>query len=578
MAKIPSVQDFGGTPTPAASRPMPNIPATGRGVQEGANIMSADANRAGSGTTALARGLETAGGIISKAEDDIRSGQEAVSRVRDIGAYSEAAAAELRRLQTEGDLSSLEVTRGYGKFLKDQQADVLQNHAGSPESRLRLEQRLEQVRFQMAGQAGELGTAAQRKLIDDAFGKNLNGLVARVEQDPSQIPQLFQSLDGIIEDMAPAATPEMERAWRSVGRETIVLTAMENLIDRGAWRAVQEILDDAPGMDEILSPAARQKVRDKIALTRQEQRKAAAPVKLGQGEILVDPVTGQKIASGEAKTEKLVEIFDETSPTKSRLVPESQASGLPGRERQPVVSITQQGETEMAKQLGKLDAERVVKAEDDAQLAYRTLAEVDRMSAAIESGRFTTGVFSDARVFLSRLADFVGASDDVKKIVGDAATSDTLDAAASRLGIEAAQNLSRLTNMSLTFIKDSLPSLARTPEGNRVLLEVMKRTAGRQIQHASLMDQYIQRHGTLRPENEKTYFQAVRDLEEEDPVITPELRKRIVDGSKDAPKSFTEIIKDVGKSQTLSKQEEVDKLEPGTEFIWGPTGQKLRKQ
>ena len=244
-------------------------------------------------------------------------------------------------------------------------------------------------------------------------------------------------------------------------------------------------------------------------------------------------------------------------------------------ERAPVISITQEGETAMAKELGKRDAERIDKLENDAQQAFRTLAEVERMSAAVESGRFTTGVFSDARVFLARLADFVGASEDTRELLGDAATADTLDAAANRLGVEAAQKLGRITNMSLQFVRDSLPNLTRTPEGNRILMEVMRRTSEREIQLASLAEDFLQRYNTLRPKDERTYFQAVRDLEQEDPVITPELRQRIVEGSRQPAKSFKDLFG--GGPKELSTQAEIDALKSGTEFIWKPTGTPMRK-
>lgn len=289
---------------------------------------------------------------------------------------------------------------------------------------------------------------------------------------------------------------------------------------------------------------------------------------------------GEEVASVPAKeeAEPLVEIFDVDSPTKTRFVRESEAAGQPGRKRTPIISITNQSETALAKELGKLDAERIGELEDNAQQAFRTLAEVERMSAAVESGRFTTGVFSDFRVFLSRFATFVGASEETLGLLGDAATADTLDAASNRLGVEAAQKLGRITNMSLQFVRDSLPNLTRTPEGNRILMEVMRRTAEREIQLASLAEDFIQRHNTLRPPDGRTYFQAVRDLEEEDPVITDELRQRIVEGSRQQTKTFKELFGDeAADAPTLSTQEEVDALEPGTEFIWAPSGQKMVK-
>lgn len=247
----------------------------------------------------------------------------------------------------------------------------------------------------------------------------------------------------------------------------------------------------------------------------------------------------------------------------------------------PLVTI-EADETAFLKGLGKSEAEEVTRIRTDARVAQRAKAEIERSRLAIESGRFTTGVFSDARVFLSRLAEFAGADEKTKDLLGDAATADTIDAASARLGIEVAQKLSRLTNMSLTFIERGLPGLARTPEGNRILLEVMDRTSDREIEIAAMAETFVNRHKSLRPENEASFFDKVADLEKNDPIITPELRQSIIDGSQNAPKSFKDIFekgKDIlgGDVPTFSTPEEVNDLPSGTEYIWGPDGKSYRK-
>ena len=55
-----------------------------------------------------------------------------------------------------------------------------------------------------------------------------------------------------------------------------------------------------------------------------------------------------------------------------------------------------------------------------------------------------------------------------------------------------------------------------------------------------MYNKFIQQYGTLRPKDEKTYFQAFRDLAESDPLITPELEKRIKEGSQQTGSSFAE--------------------------------------
>lgn len=274
MAKIPSVQDFGGTPTPGTSRPMPNVRGVGRGVQQGANIISADADRAGSGTRNLAAGLEDAGVKIAQAEDRINAGREAVERARALGTYGEEAVQELRRLQTEGDFSSLGTMQEYGKFLKERRDKIIGEHPGGDESKLRLLERLEGQRFQLVGQASALATDAQQKLLDETYSKQLNPLVVQASENPSSIAGLFQSLDGSIDDLAPALSPEREVQLRRAGREQIAIAGVESLANRGDIAGAEKILNETPGLDDIIGAEAGRKLRAKITIARAAEEKA----------------------------------------------------------------------------------------------------------------------------------------------------------------------------------------------------------------------------------------------------------------------------------------------------------------
>ena len=199
--------------------------------------------------------------------------------------------------------------------------------------------------------------------------------------------------------------------------------------------------------------------------------------------------------------------------------------------------ITQTQESAFQKGLGEADAADVTAVRERSDLARRTIVETGRIRAALESQRFKTGVFSDARVFLGRLFDFIDV-ETPSDIIGDAATADTLDSAANRLGLDIAEKLGRVTNMSLRFIRDSLPALSRTPEGNLILVEVMERIAQRDIEIDRLQETFLSEFQTIRPKGRKSLREAVLDLDDTDPIISDKLRQRIIEGSQKAPRSF----------------------------------------
>lgn len=580
MPKLPDDLSFGRRPLPRPGA-VPNIQATGRGITRAADIQAAAAGQTGTGLDAFRQSLDE----IGRAETRIQSRHDAVSRARDLGLYTEKVNAELLRVSQESDLSALEVADGFNEWLRGETRKTLQDHNGSAESRLTFAETLEKSRTGYAAQAAGLMIQAQDANVAAILSGDLNNSLAAVSQSPGALGQERIALRESIRRSAGALTSQQERTLLQTGDSLLAERSIETLLIRGDIDGAERQLLEQPGLLAMLQPPAQKRLFDKIFAFRVEERKAEATGIARRAEVRAmlgpgateDDVTAAIMEAEDftAPPEKMVQIGDPNSPTGTRWVRESQAEGQAGPQRAPLVSITEKGETAMAEALGKLDAKRVMDLEEAGQKAYRTIAELDRMDAAIQSGRFSTGVFSDARSFLANFAVFVGSSPETLALIGNAATADTLDAASARLSIEAAGKLSRLTNMSLVLIRDSVPNLTRTPEGNKILIEVMRRTSQREIELASLADAFIQDHGTLRPEGQRTFFQAVRDLEENDPVITEELRDSITEGGQAAPNSFSEVFGDIGDAvgelggpPELTTQDEVDVLEPGTEFMW----------
>ena len=79
-----------------------------------------------------------AGDRFAAIDDAVSTRDETVECARDIASYNESAATELRRLQTEADLSDQAVGEAFGKFLIDTQAQTINRHAGREGGRSRL--------------------------------------------------------------------------------------------------------------------------------------------------------------------------------------------------------------------------------------------------------------------------------------------------------------------------------------------------------------------------------------------------------------------------------------------------------
>ena len=543
MPRLPDVTALGGRPTPRATRGVGNVTAVGRGVQQAANIEASAAGRVGQGGAAIAQGLAD----LSTAQENINARGDALKRAKTVSEWDEKSNTALLTTSEEQDLADPEVARGFNEQMRELMRSLVENHKGSADSKARLAVSLEQRRSALSGKAASMAIQAQKAGIQDLLNGALNELSATVRQNPGSLSQQRLAVRRQMEEYSDALTPTEERTYIKAADSILGETAIESMILSGHADQAEVELRDQPGLLASLYPDAQKRLFDKINAFRVNQR--AAETKGFQVRAELRATLGRE-------------------PTPDELA--RKAGVAPPR---ALVNIDMGGERAFIKELSKLDAGRVAELQDNAQTAFRNRAEIDRMTAALESGKFTTGVFADARQFLARLATFVGASDDTQALIGDAATADVLDAASKNLAVEMAQKLGRITNMSLGFVIDSLPALTRTPEGNKILLEVMGRTATREIELANLADRYAIEYQTLRPEGEPSFFQAMRDLEENDPVITEELRKRIVGGSKKAPKSFVEVFGG-GQPDDLELPEgyEFDRMENGKVIIRDSAG------
>ena len=538
MPKLPDVTALGGRPTPRATRGVGNATAVGRGVQQAANIEANAAGRVGQGGAAIAQGLNEAGQTVDVVLTRIQKRENAISRLNSITKYNEDTTQDILAAETTGDLSNKKQVKELNEKIRTRIQDVIEAHkveGGSPDSVVALTQALEEDRSRYFGQIASISINTLNKKLKIYYQSSLNLFSSAVRENPSsqnlavQRQNFRKNIARVGDGIGQANINALIFSADSVLGEVSV----ESTLLREGPAPARERLRDEPGLLGSIHTNAQTRLYDKIRSVEQQVNAGAK-----KGLAIVAELTA---ALGRPPTEQEILRKEGAAPPR------------------PLVEISNVGETAFAKELGEQDAERISELQDNAQTAFRNRAEIDRMSAALESGKFATGVFADARQFLARLATFVGASEDTQALIGDAATADVLDAASKNLAVEMAQKLGRITNMSLGFVIDSLPALTRTPEGNKILLEVMGRTATREIELANLGDRYAREFGTLRPEGEASFFQAMRDLEESDPVITEELRKRIIGGSKKAPKSFMEVF----------GGEKPDKLElpEGYEFV-----------
>jgi hypothetical protein len=278
MARLPSVVDFGGRPTPSGGR---SIVPVRTGIAEQAQAETGRAvQRSGQQTFEF-------GSDFGAAEGRRRTKEDVVEQVRSENVYLEAAAAELRRVETEDDLSKVDTTNTYGAFLSQKRDEVLAGYRGSPLSKLDLMAKLEAARGRYVGRAGIMGADAQDKIVTDTLGERINGLVKNVFSDPYSLNDVIASLDQTIDQMGPALKPDQERAFRNAGRERLVEGTMDAYFAKGDIDQAERVLN-TPGMEGAVSAQGRIRLQGRVLSAREERGKfmRQAQEKLAAAEFL----------------------------------------------------------------------------------------------------------------------------------------------------------------------------------------------------------------------------------------------------------------------------------------------------
>ena len=407
---------------------------------------------------------------------------------------------------------------GGNAFLQGAQVSTDAMRANTDQNRMIADTMLGRERNEVARGQLDLGTQqlAQQGQQFQEQQKMKMAVVAKGELD---------TIIGVLSEAAKVRGPEAAAS---------LLAQMEQ---GGVYAGVLARFNMGSGMD-ITPEQFKQKALALIGVTQPERLNVPATNRVLE---MTPGGSLREIVGAVPPKDPPLEVGDSTSPTGSRFVPASQAVGMPGRPREPLMTAPPL-ETSFSKGVGEGEAKAVNQMNDEARIAYRNLDSITQQRAAIESGRFQTGAFADWRLFAARTAQLFGAPEEVITSIGDAETADVLDSAMNRMAVNEAGKLSRVTNLSLGFIKNALPNLMRTPEGNKVLNEVMERAENRKIQLAAMANEYAREHKTLNPKGVPSFAKMQADLEKADPVISPELYERIADTSKKSPKSLREAL------------------------------------
>lgn len=165
--------------------------------------------------------------------------------------------------------------------------------------------------------------------------------------------------------------------------------------------------------------------------------------------------------------------------------------------------------------------------------------DMEAIQASVESGSFQTGFAGNLRSGIGSMLNLLGMDPaEASELIGNPNTADVIEGSASQIQMRMAEDLGRVTNMSLNLVKNAVPGLLKTPEGNKTLANLLQRVAEFKAKRSDIAREYRQ-YGTDTPKGLPSYNEAVKKLNEEYKGITEEqenmIKQYAVGGTWDNP-------------------------------------------
>lgn len=260
MPRLPTVDNsLGERPVADVRTPVVAQPG-GESLRMAAQTNAQDAAVIGQQTDQLATKLQSV-------QAGIRTRADAVARAKAIEDYTTLAQQEYLKAETEGDLADVATTDGYGKLLSDKMGEIISSHPGSEQSRLDLQARLDGIRGNYVRQAGMKGAAVGQQRVLSVLNNQFGTLTAQVQSSPGELNSILRAGDALIDDMAPALSPEQETLARASLRKELALSAVNGLANRGKVREARALLADTPGLVEMLGPDQQRTLENQFSAT-----------------------------------------------------------------------------------------------------------------------------------------------------------------------------------------------------------------------------------------------------------------------------------------------------------------------
>jgi hypothetical protein len=266
----------------------------------------------------------------------------------------------------------------------------------------------------------------------------------------------------------------------------------------------------------------------------------------------------------------LVVVPDAASPTGARLIPKSQAAGLPAFEPRPQVSIEDKRGGKVDEEMSKYYVKRLETEIDEPTKAARDIApNIQAFRAGLAANNFEPGAAGGFRRLMSQYADLLGIPTDSPSMqwigLGQPATAELMEGASNLIAESMSGSMSRVSNLSITLLKQAAPELVKTRSGNELLLDLLDTNAQRMQQIGQFKENFIaEAYARGETPNLPQMFGEIEKLRATWKPLDDEFKAKIQQAEKDGNKvTFKGLVqmdnvgmKDSGDLQTFKSEAE----------------------
>lgn len=181
------------------------------------------------------------------------------------------------------------------------------------------------------------------------------------------------------------------------------------------------------------------------------------------------------------------------------------------------VNVVNKRESKYHEERGKQEAGFMGQMLDAGRSASQSMTRINRMEQLLNG--INTGSGADWRLNAGKLAEKLGLPVDVSGLGRQEAAA----ALAQEFAVEMLQKLKgSASDTEGERIIEGLPGLARTPEGNRLILDTMRQLSKRAIAEARRARAYEKKHGSI-----SGFEDELAQWREKNPLFTDDLTRRI---------------------------------------------------